>query len=440
MQIPILSEVVASKSKATEIPGETAKGASSTLQFTEIFAKLLEGFKLLESSSEEQAALPGGSAVASLEEEVVDGETVYVVPEEGLESAEETEGVVEAESIDVDVAALEAGVDPVAVSVAGKEVAAVALSLSEGKETAKAALAKAITEEGNADATSAKPQSEKNEVAASVAKSLEKPIPASSEPLPARVALAKLTELTSAYSGNAEADTASEEQSTKEQSYSNKGLELAGSVKASKQFIEAVPIAEHLASEVAKVASGKAEVPVLSIVTPTTEVSGTAEAKATPELPRFEAPTIRTVGDFTIRSVRHLLGSQQESIQIRLVPRSLGEMHIAVKTHGDGVEIIVSAANGLVRDVLESQLPGLKDALSREGVEVTRVSVHNGSMSDTGNPLAQSQAHSTQRQQSSGAAFSDDGSVEGEEDLVGSDQTKRPVGVSTHDGDLDLMA
>ncbi len=88
-----------------------------------------------------------------------------------------------------------------------------------------------------------------------------------------------------------------------------------------------------------------------------------------------ESVSVRDLGDFTVRSVRYLSGRTDEVITVRLVPRSLGEMQVAVRSGGDGMEVVLTAATAAARDTIELQLGGLRDALARGGVDVTRVSV-----------------------------------------------------------------
>ena len=58
---------------------------------------------------------------------------------------------------------------------------------------------------------------------------------------------------------------------------------------------------------------------------------------------------------------------------MRLVPESLGEVHVSVKVVDAGLEIELKSASATVRAAIEAHLPGLREALAREGIEVVRV-------------------------------------------------------------------
>lgn len=182
---------------------------------------------------------------------------------------------------------------------------------------------------------------------------------------------------------------------------------------------------------------------------PGTVAVPTAESSETQAMPQElapktpEAPTLRTAGDFTIRSVRHLLGSGEETIEIKLHPQSLGSLNVAVKTTGEAVEIIVTAASPMVREMLEVQLAGLKETLVNDGVDVTKVRVEsNGtSQNDMSQWASQQQSASSQGtnknqqgQQAGAGMYQDDGT-----DVDGSNaQGSHPS--SHHEGEINLFA
>ncbi|MFP6582274.1 MAG: flagellar hook-length control protein FliK [Candidatus Hydrogenedentota bacterium] len=424
MQEIILPTSVTPSVDSLEMPnGTNADGDADTLGFSKVFMKLLEGFQALQQNQQEVVS-DSEDVVVEVEETPVDGEEV---------SAEEVD-------VDIDVDLPE--VDQAIIGMPLKEVPRQAEKVAVLKVATTAKIVEAAVVDAKPDATSAKPQPEKAEVAAQLAKAPEKETLRPVDPLPARIALAKLTELAAAFGATGKSESKADEQQPKDLVPGRKVSELATTLTGKPGFGESLPISGELVSEAVKNAGMKAETPLLTpatIVVPASiESSGSRETQATLQLsPQSEAPTIRTVGDFTIRSVKHLLGSQEESIQIRLVPRSLGELHIAVKTIGDSIEIVVSAANALVRDVLESQLSGLKDVLSRDGVDVSKVTVHNGSMSDMGSSLAQSQAH---RQQGSAANLSGEMLSENEDEFGESDGADKHARSRSHDGDLDMLA
>lgn len=343
-EISLPTSVTPSVESLEPMSGTNADADADTLEFSKVFMKLLEGFQALQQNQQEVVP-DSGDGLSEVEETPVDGEEVSAeVVNVDIDIDIDIDIDVDVDididiDVDVDVDLPEIEADPVFIGLPLKEVA------SQAEKVAALKSAAAV----------------KAELAPQLAKSPEKEVLRPVDPLPARIALAKLTELAAEFGTAAESESNADEQHPKDLSLGRKISELATASKGKPDFGDSLPISGELVSEAVKNAGMKAETPLLTpaaIVVPASiESSGLREAQATRELPpQPEAPTIRTVGDFTIRSVKHLLGSQEESIQIRLVPRSLGELHIAVKTIGNSIEIVVSAANALVRDVLESQL------------------------------------------------------------------------------------
>ena len=124
--------------------------------------------------------------------------------------------------------------------------------------------------------------------------------------------------------------------------------------------------------------------PVVNAVEPRAEriVSGTdllADAgKSVPATPQG-------LRDATVRSVQYLVGHGEQSLRVRLVPASLGELHVMVTTSDDGgLNVQLSSAHHAVRETLDGQLSGLRDALARDGIEVGRITVSPHMGTDTG--------------------------------------------------------
>jgi flagellar hook-length control protein FliK len=88
-----------------------------------------------------------------------------------------------------------------------------------------------------------------------------------------------------------------------------------------------------------------------------------------------ERPTLGTLGEFTVRAVRVLSADGEQSMTVRLVPETLGELKLVVRTVGESVHLHVVAASAAVRDALDGQMQSLRDALSREGIDLARVTV-----------------------------------------------------------------
>ncbi|MBP8129599.1 MAG: flagellar hook-length control protein FliK [Candidatus Hydrogenedentes bacterium] len=83
----------------------------------------------------------------------------------------------------------------------------------------------------------------------------------------------------------------------------------------------------------------------------------------------------RALADQAVRNVRILAGSGETSLTVRLVPESLGEMRIEVHATGDGLAVRMASASPAVRGALEAQAQSLRDALQRDGVDVSHIEV-----------------------------------------------------------------
>ncbi len=98
----------------------------------------------------------------------------------------------------------------------------------------------------------------------------------------------------------------------------------------------------------------------------------------------LERPTLQTLDAFTVKSVRYLAQQGGATISVRLIPESLGEMHIEVRSQGDDVSVRLVSANPVVRETLQTQLPGLRDALARDGLEVGQVEIASSTSQNAG--------------------------------------------------------
>lgn len=163
--------------------------------------------------------------------------------------------------------------------------------------------------------------------------------------------------------------------------------------------------------------------------------------KASPEMPAAPTATIRNVGEVTIRSIRHLIGSKTESIQIRLVPRSLGELNISVTVRDGSLDVVVSSASSMVREVIEEQLVSLRDSLSKEGVELSSLKVDSAQKFDMGSLLSQSQGRSQEgRAMASRSQQTDGYPKQSDQSDTGSDRKYEGSRERAHDGDLNVYA
>jgi flagellar hook-length control protein FliK len=85
--------------------------------------------------------------------------------------------------------------------------------------------------------------------------------------------------------------------------------------------------------------------------------------------------TLPTLGSDTVKHIRYLVSSGEKSITVRLVPASLGEMHLEVTSTGDRMDVRLVSSNPVVREALQTHLSGLRDSLGRDGIKLGNVEV-----------------------------------------------------------------
>ncbi len=151
--------------------------------------------------------------------------------------------------------------------------------------------------------------------------------------------------------------------------------------------------------------------------------------QSVPERPPPEVVHVRQVGDFTVKTVRYLAGRNGEVVTIRLVPRSLGELHIAVRTVGQSLEVVMTAATHAAREAIEAQLPGLREALGRGGLDVMNVTVQTSTAGDQAPGHSATSGHAA----GTGTKFTG-GRAESEAEPRGS-----PRGRPEHEGSLNMF-
>jgi hypothetical protein len=88
---------------------------------------------------------------------------------------------------------------------------------------------------------------------------------------------------------------------------------------------------------------------------------------------RMTRPTIDVVNDFAVKSVRYMLRDNAQSIHVKLVPESLGELRIAVTSVNDVVQVHMAASNSTVRELLQHQQHALRESLARDGIDVSNI-------------------------------------------------------------------
>ena len=85
--------------------------------------------------------------------------------------------------------------------------------------------------------------------------------------------------------------------------------------------------------------------------------------------------TLESLPGETVKQIRYLVDRGAQTVRVRLIPESLGELRLEIRSAGDELSVRMLAANATVRDALETQVHGLREALAREGIQVHRVEV-----------------------------------------------------------------
>jgi len=98
-------------------------------------------------------------------------------------------------------------------------------------------------------------------------------------------------------------------------------------------------------------------------------------AKVEVPAPSAERVNLEVVRDFALRSVRYLVTRGERTLSVRLVPESLGELHLEVTSAKEGLFVRLISANPAVREFLGAGLDNLRAALSENGVDVADVLV-----------------------------------------------------------------
>ena len=94
--------------------------------------------------------------------------------------------------------------------------------------------------------------------------------------------------------------------------------------------------------------------------------------------------TLKTLGQDTVKSVRYLLARGEQTLRIRLIPESLGELRLEITSAKDEISVRLSSGNQTVRELLHTQVHSLREALSQDGTSVSRISI----VADTGTGMA----------------------------------------------------
>ena len=108
----------------------------------------------------------------------------------------------------------------------------------------------------------------------------------------------------------------------------------------------------------------------------------TVAAPETPERPA--RTTLPDLAKTAVRSVRYMARNGEHRMTLRLIPESLGEIHIEVLSTKEALSVKLVAESVVVRDAMESQAHLLRDSLSQEGLDVRNISISEESGSGRG--------------------------------------------------------
>lgn len=92
--------------------------------------------------------------------------------------------------------------------------------------------------------------------------------------------------------------------------------------------------------------------------------------------------TLRTLTEFTVSGIRYLVTNDAHTLTVRLVPESLGELHLQVTSTDNGMHVRLVSANASVRETLGNELGVLRATLTKEGLGAVRVDIASGMSSN----------------------------------------------------------
>ena len=152
--------------------------------------------------------------------------------------------------------------------------------------------------------------------------------------------------------------------------------------------LTATPQSEARAGAVprAHVETGQArggETPALNLVSLEPAAEGRAverTAQTVTESAELSQATLKTLAHDTVRGVRYLLARGEQTLRIRLIPESLGELRLEVTSTKEEISVRLSSSNQTVRELLHTQVHSLREALTQDGTTVSRISI----VADTG--------------------------------------------------------
>jgi flagellar hook-length control protein FliK len=134
--------------------------------------------------------------------------------------------------------------------------------------------------------------------------------------------------------------------------------------------------------------------PVTSEAPPAVSVQVEQTAPATgservkPDVDQAASPdrtTVKTIAIDTVKGVRYLLTKGEQTMRIRLVPETLGELRLVVTSSGDEITVRLASANHGVRELLHTQIQQLREVLAQDGTPVGKITITGDMSAGTGN-------------------------------------------------------
>jgi flagellar hook-length control protein FliK len=104
-----------------------------------------------------------------------------------------------------------------------------------------------------------------------------------------------------------------------------------------------------------------------------------------------------------------MLGQGKQEVTIRLDPAELGSMHIKLHVQQDQLQVAIQTQVGQSRDIIEQNLPRLREQLAQQGINLGEASVEHQSNQNQSNSQHSSQMESSsQGSKNRGEVFSED--------------------------------
>jgi len=146
------------------------------------------------------------------------------------------------------------------------------------------------------------------------------------------------------------------------------------------QLAQAIAEEGHTAPAGTEPARADAPPPRAGVAPPpaaATEVDGGVRSAPKADGQAFppERVNLEVVREFTVRSVRYLVTRGERTITVKLVPESLGELHLEVTSAKEGLFVRLVSANPAVREFLSEEAHHLRVALAANDLETVDVTV-----------------------------------------------------------------